>query len=135
MARLKLTPEMAKLKGADKKNPKRYKNPPPRSPYGLGDPPKYLSADAQAIWAEIEQEAPPGCITRSERKMMEMLCQEYAAYREHQRHPKRGVFALGRSDQLIKMLGRLGMSPQDRQRLGVTKSDKPSNADDFSDFD
>lgn len=72
MARMKTPLAKARLTGADKKNPQRYRN---RSePDGggpVGDPPAYLTADARKVWELFKLELP--WLKRSDRAALESI--------------------------------------------------------------
>ena len=127
MARHKQPRELAELKGAHKHDPQRYKNTPPKNKHGLGDPPAHMEEKAKEIWYELLSHALPGVLTASERFVFEILSNLMAEYRAD---PK--GFATMKYSTMIGCLAKLGLSPTDRQKLGVTKDDKPAN--EFEDF-
>ena len=125
--------EVAKLKGAVKKDPQRYKNKPVKSKYGLGEPPKHMTKEAKLIWHEIAKITPAGVLTASERMLFEIVCDLMAEYRA----PDSSGFSPAKLTILERMLGKLGMNPIDRQRLGVQPTppkDGPTGDDDPDDF-
>lgn len=125
--------ELAKLKGATKKDPQRYRKEPPKSNYELGDPPKRFNKELKAIWHEVVRYSLPGVLTGAERFTMEILCDLIYEYR----NPPSYGFTSAKLSQLTRILGLFGMNPVDRQRLGVEapKGKKGKPDDDFSDFD
>jgi hypothetical protein len=127
MARISQPKELAELKGADKKNPQRYIKETPKNEMGLGEPPMHMLEDARKIWHEIEAHALPGVLTASERFFMEIASNLLAEYRM-----RPTFFEMGKLAQLIGIFARLGLSPADRQKLGVTKKSKEDN--EFNDF-
>lgn len=127
MARHSQPKELAQLKGADKKNPQRYIKETPKNEMGLGDAPIHMLEDARKIWGEIEAFALPGVLTASERFYMEIASNLLMEYRQ-----RPTFFENGKLAQLIGIFARLGLSPADRQKLGVTKKSKEDN--EFNDF-
>lgn len=127
MARIPQPREIAELKGSDKKNPQRYRNIVPKQEMPLGNAPDYLASDAQKVWFELEAYALPGVLTGAERVLFEITSNLIAEYR---RDPIE--FQVGKYGHLITCLGKLGMSPADRQKLGVSKAKEEDN--EFSGF-
>ena len=126
MARHAQPREVAELKGAPRKHPERYLKEPPKSAQPLGQAPEHLSAAAKAVWFEIESLAPVGVLTGADRLTLEVLAELLAEFREDPR-----AFAVGRFTHLIGCLARLGMSPADRQKLGMEKAKEGNAFDDF----
>ena len=120
--------EIAKLKGADKKHPERYRNSIPKSKLPLGEPPKHLTDEAVETWWEISFYAIPGVLTGADRLMLETLANHLAEYRKAPND-----YPVSKTNQLINTLGRFGMSPSDRTKLGqpLKPKDNPfANLDD-----
>jgi len=125
MARPPAPREVQALKGDFKNNARRYQKEVPKSEKPLGNVPKHCSVGAGRIWKELAGKAPPGVLTESERFIMEITCELMAEFRED---PRR--FAGAKFTQLISCLGRLGLTPSDRVKLGVnqiTESDNEFN--------
>lgn len=122
MPRHPLPRALAELRGTVKANPRRYKKVPPEVQQPLGDAPEHLSATAKAVWFEISTYAPVNVLRGADRIMLEMIANLLAEYRAS---PEK--FAVGKYPSLIGLLGRLGMSPADRQKLGVEKSEEQDN--------
>ncbi|WP_019303621.1 hypothetical protein [Xanthomonas oryzae] len=124
MARHKQPDELARLKGADKQNPQRYKRQTPKSTVALGQPPNHLPEDVAAAWKEIETCALPGVLTCSDRFVMEIAASLLAEFRAN-----RADFKAAKYSHLIGCLARLGLTPADRQKLGTEKQpeDNPFN--------
>lgn len=128
MARISQPKELAELKGANKKNPQRYVKETPKNEMGLGEPPDHMIMDgAREAWREIEAHALPGVLTASERFYMEIASNLLAEYRA-----RPTFFETGKLAHLIGIFARLGLSPADRQKLGVTKKKKDDN--EFANF-
>ena len=120
--------EIAKLKGAHKKDPQRYRKEVPKSKLPLGEAPAHLTPEAAACWFEISGYSIPGVMTGADRIALEVLSNLLAEYRDDPRG-----FTAAKLNQLIGSLGRFGMTPSDRTKLGVEKSkaDNPfANLDD-----
>ena len=122
MARHAQPLEVAKLKGADKKNPQRYRATPPKSKLPLGRAPADLIEGADACWYELSDMSVPGVLTGADRIALEVLANMLCEYRAA---PK--DFATTKLGQMIGILGRFGMTPSDRTKLGVEdkKQDNP----------
>jgi hypothetical protein len=122
MARLQQPVELAKLKGADIKDPQRYRATIPKSALPLGDAPEHMGEAAAACWFELSSMAIPGTLTGADRIMLEVLSDLLAEYRVCP-----ADFAIGKYTHLIGALARFGMSPSDRNRLGVDKPKDDEN--------
>lgn len=123
-----LTPEEARIKGADKKNPARYRKDYVAPTGPLGDAPLHMSAGAKAVWFELSSYAPPGLLMAADRFSLEALCELYAEFREDPRE-----FQSARYSVMMSGLGKLGCTPVDRLRLATPKA-KEEKADPFADF-
>jgi hypothetical protein len=126
MARHKQPIEVAKLKGADKKNPQRYKKDIPKSNKPLGGVPDHLSIAAKTVWKELVDYAIPGTITQSDRIIFETAAVLIAQFRSN---PKNMPTA--RITAMIGCVARLGLSPTDRNKLGVDKKPEENPFDEF----
>lgn len=126
MARHAQPRELAELKGAPRHDPQRYRKEPPKNERPLGSIPEHLTAEAKAVWFEVEEYLLPGVMTAADRLVMEMLCELVAEFRKSPRD-----FPTNRIGQLVGCLGRLGMSPADRQKLGAEKKPEANSFDDF----
>lgn len=118
--------EVAELKGADRKNPQRYTLEPAKSSLPLGAIPEHLTEEAKAVWFELETYAAAGVLTGADRIVLATLSELVA---EHRADPRK--MPANRIGQMVGLLGRLGMSPADRQKLGKPKE---KGRDPFSDF-
>jgi phage terminase small subunit len=127
MARHAQPREVAALKGADRKNPQRYRNEPPKADFDLGQPPAHLSPEAVAVWHELAVYAPRGVLQGPDRAMLELAANLFAEYRKDP-----AEFAVGKYTHLIGILARLGMSPADRQKLGAAKPPEENPFDGFN---
>lgn len=126
MARHKQPAELAKLKGADKRNPQRYRKETPKTGKSLGRAPPYLPEEVAAVWKELEKCALPGVLTSSDRFIMEVTSSLLAEFRA-----SRGEFVAAKYSHLIGCLARLGLTPADRQKLGTEKTPEGNPFDEF----
>ena len=126
MARRKLIREVAEVSGAIKRNPQRYRNEVPKSPYSLGLPPDYMTEAAKKCWFEIESYALAGVLGSADRMILELAANLLAEYRENP-----AEFVTARLTALINSLGRMGLTPADRQKLGPEKAKEANPFDDF----
>lgn len=118
--------EVAELKGQTRVHPERYAKHVPKAAFALGQPPEYMSGEAKAVWFELETYALQGVLTCAERPLFEVVSNLLADFR---RGPDE--FPTARIGHLISALGRLGMSPADRQKLGTSKSADENPFDSF----
>ena len=114
MARHAQPRELAVLKGADKKNPQRYRTAPPKSGLPLGSAPDHLTEAQRACWFELESYAIEGVLTGADRAVMEL-----AAKLLDESRTNWSDFSAARIGHLIGVLARLGLSPADRQKVGA----------------
>lgn len=105
----------------------RYKTMPPKNKHGRGNPTTHMTEAAKEIWYELLEHALPGVLTASEHFIFEILSNLMAEYRVNP-----DGFVTMKYSTLISCLARLGLSPTDRQKLGVNKGDKKKN--EFEDF-
>jgi len=127
MARHPQARELAELKGATRKHPERYRKQPPAVEQPLGTAPAHLTDAAKAAWFEVETYAPKGILKGADRIALEMLANLLSEYRNAPTE-----FAVGKYTHLIGCLARLGMTPADRQKLGVEKPEDEGN--EFDEF-
>ena len=122
MPRVSQPDEIAKLKGAHKKDPQRYRDKVPKSKLPLGLPPDHMTDDAKETWWELSFYSIPGVITGADRVLLETLSNLLAEYRKE---PDK--IPTPRINQMINCLARFGMSPSDRTKLGqpLTPKDNP----------
>ena len=118
--------ELAELKGALRVHPERYRKETPKHQSPLGGIPEHLGEKAKAVWFEIEAYSLPGVLTAADRLTFETLVNLVSEYREDP-----ASFPTARIQAMLACLGRLGMSPADRQKLGVAKQPEGNKFDDF----
>lgn len=126
MPKPKQTREVAEFKGADKKNPQRYRNTPPKHPKKLLEAPSHLTTYQAKIWRELRANALPNILTASDAYVFEVTAKLLASFRKE---PE--TFTSANYGHLIRCLQLLGMTPVDRQRLHVAK---PTSTNDFDEY-
>ncbi len=86
----------------------RLGEPKPTGP--LGAPPKHFDKEHAALWKELAQAAPPGVLTNSDRWLVELACSLMHQLRA-------GTASAAALAQLTTLLGKMGMSPADRNKV------------------
>lgn len=112
---------VAELTGRTRHDPQRYRAAEPETAE-LGAAPGHLSPQALAVWQEVTAMAPAGVIRASDAVSLEVLCSLVAEYRASP-----SEFKTSRIASMLTLLGRFGLSPSDRQKLGVETPRKPEN--------
>src|ERR1017187_10224466 len=95
----------------------------------LGDPPYHLRIAEKRVWSELAALAPPGVMKNSDRLLLEITCGLMAKLRD--RNPMRGGLKAAELSLLIQCLGRMGLTPSDRSKIGIPEQ-PPANP--FSEF-
>lgn len=117
MARQKNPLAKARLTGADRKDPQRYRH---RSePDGggpVGDPPDYLTEDAQKVWRLFQMELP--WLKRSDRAALECISTLRARIMMGGEPPTSAMIR-----ELRASLSSLGATPVSRQNVGHVEGD------------
>ncbi len=117
---------LAKLKGADKHDPQRYRAraKEPKPVLGIGTAPAQLSESAVAIWIELQDDFAPGVLTRQDRRMFGVLCELFA---EHDKSPADMTGA--RLSVMNSIQAQFGMTPSSRTKVSTVEieDDKPEN--------
>jgi hypothetical protein len=116
--------ELARLRGSAKKHPERYRNSVPKSDLPCGEPPETMTEEAQECWWEISVKVITGVLTFADTLMLEVASNLLTEYRTNPVE-----FPIGKYTHLIGTLGRFGMSPSDRTKIGVVKPEV--DEDDF----
>ena len=124
MPRQRLTTEMAALKGADRKDPQRFRDrkAAPKSELPLGQAPDDFDAGQKRAWFELSSYAIPGTLTGADRMALETASVLVAEFRAN-----RAEFPAAKYGRMLQCLSAFGMTPVDRQKLGATKGDDESN--------
>lgn len=94
MPRTREPEELAKLKGADKKNPQRYRGKTPKNSRPLTEPPPGFSAAEKKIWYELLENAIPEVLTAADFPVMEQaasLLYEFRQLRKQNRAATRNL--------------------------------------------
>jgi hypothetical protein len=117
MARPRDPAALQKLKGVDKKNPKRMREEPePTGP--LGEPPSHFTNEEKAVWYELGTLAPPRVLTNADRWLVELACSLMARKRKDGIGGRAGLNN-GELAMLAQCLSKMGMTPSDRSKVGV----------------
>jgi hypothetical protein len=122
----RISTALAEARGTDKRHPRPDEL---AHPEGLGRPPRHLTKQQVAMWKELVAESVPGVLTRADRKLVEQLAVLYAAFREAQQTGD--ALPTGAHTQIMRLLGRLGMTPTERVRVPRTA---PQGSNPFDDF-
>lgn len=122
MARISQPRELAELKGATRQNPQRYRKQPAKSAVPLGAPPAYFKGKELQAWKELEAYAAAGVLTAGERPVLEVTCRLMAEMRTNF-----AEMPSARISALISCLARLGLTPADRQKVGVDSGQGEDN--------
>src|SRR5688572_15066875 len=111
---------VARMKGADAKNPQRYRDraKAPKPAAGIGIPPEHLSGEAAVVWLELAPTMVDGVLTVADRIAWEALCELVAEMRDTKRD-----FSGAKYSTLVSLLARFGMTPADRAKVSVTDDD------------
>lgn len=121
---------LAALKGADKKDPQRYRKAKQViHPEGdIGEPPLHLTNGAMDVWREVVPVMVKGVLTVADRIAWCTFCELVA---EHRSDPR--AFQGAKHSALLSYLARFGMTPADRVKIQIQQiDDKPKNP--FSEF-
>jgi hypothetical protein len=117
-----------KLRGADKKNPARFKErenePIPKAP--LGNPPAHLGKDEKKCWRELVRTAPFGVIADCDAWSVELAVCLMTEFRR-----SGSEMPASRLNLLHSILGRFGFNPADRSRVSIPKPERENRFDDF----
>ena len=126
MARPRTATEILKARGAFAKNPQRARVEPVSAGTLRKTPPANLTPDQKHAWRRIAKIAPAGVLQNSDEIMIELAAVLLA---EFQADP--GMMPTARLLRLETQLGKLGLSPSDRARVGVEKPPAPNVFDEF----
>lgn len=126
MARTPEPLEIAKLKGAVRHDPQRYREVPDGAPGVAGAPPAHLSPSAKLVWYELLEIIPRGIATPSERLILETLSDLVVEYRADP-----PAFSSAKHTVMGQRMSELGMGGASRRKLAAPSKPK-ENA--FSQF-
>jgi len=104
--------------GAFKHDPSRARPNEPNSGRGIGPAPGHLTEAEGEAWDEIVSNCARGVFQSSDRPVVEALAVELCAWRAD-----RAKFGTKRLTLLVGLLARCGMTPSDRSRVTVAKSE------------
>ena len=119
--------ELAKLKGACRQNPQRYRDAPEGNPTPMGQPPENMVPEAKVIWYEILEMMPHGVITHSDRFAVETLANVMLEYRKDP-----FGFPAMKHRVIDRKLSELGLTPAARRKVAVV-AQKPKESG-FAEF-
>lgn len=122
MPRPKTPLAKARLTGADRRNPARYRGrtEPPTSGRGIGDPPDHLPPAARAAWREFRDEL--GWLVHEDRAVLEAASLARARLREA---AEAGALTGALLAANRALLASLGATPADRSRVATPAEDEP----------
>lgn len=121
MARPRTPTNVLELRGAFDKNPNRRRVDPETSGE-IGDPPEYFDQAHRDIWQEIVSNAPLKVLTVADRQIVEIATRLIFESRFDWEN-----FSAGKIGRLESMLGKLGMTPADRSKVGGGKKEAHKN--------
>jgi len=121
----------AALTGADKANPKRFRDraEPRTSGAAIGAPPAYLDGEARAVWEELA--ANLGWLVREDRAALEAA--SLAVGQVRAMHRKGEIVTGALFSAMNTSLGKLGASPADRSKINSAPPEDDDNP--FAQFD
>lgn len=122
MPRPRLTPEQARVMGADKRSPGRFKDRADPSTEPLGSPPQGLSAPVKEAWLELASDIPWLC--RSDRHLLKLTAELAVATRR----PDAPIAAYA---QLRLCLSSLAATPTDRSKVSIPDDENEDPAAEF----
>ena len=121
MARPRTPTNVLDARGAFKKNPQRRRQ--DAEPSGqLGAAPAHLECEALQAWEEIKRSAPRDVLTESDRLALEVAAQLLAQFRTDPVE-----FPAAKLVRLEALLGKFGMTPADRAKVGGKKEAPKGN--------
>ena len=119
MARPRKPTNVLELTGAFKKDPQRRRE--DAEPVGeLTAPPAHINGAVLHAWKEIAKYAPRDVLTNSDRLSLELAANLLAQFRNDPLD-----FPAAKLVRLEAMLGKFGMTPADRSKVGGGKKDAP----------
>jgi len=122
MPRHKQPEEVARLKGAHRDNPARYRNRPAKHPDSVGRAPAYLRKEAKRAWNELVKWSLPGVLSATDRPTLEVFANLLADFRDAP-----SEFPAPKIASMLTCIGRLGMTPSDRQKIIMAKQPQQVN--------
>ncbi|MCT8160649.1 hypothetical protein [Pseudoruegeria sp. SHC-113] len=114
---------MAKITGADLKDPQRYRERHEPDTGPLGEPPAKFTKAQRDAWLELADELP--WLTKSDRHILAIAARLQAAIIEDPAAP------IGAFNQLRLCLASMGGTPADRSKVSTPREDEPDPASEF----
>ena len=136
MGRPRTPTALLELRGSFKHDPKRKSQrigePKPSGP--LGEAPPSFTPALIEIWLELIELAPTGVLGNADRWITELTCQLMLKFRTVGLIP--GVGMTGAElNLLVSCLGRMGMTPSDRSKVGIpTNKETAAAGDDLAEL-
>lgn len=121
MARPRTPTNVLDARGAFKKHPER-KRKDAETAGPLSAAPAHLTVGAMQAWQEIERSAPRDVLTDSDRLALELAANLLAQFRENPVE-----FPAAKLVRLEALLGKFGMTPADRAKVGGKKEAPKGN--------
>lgn len=121
MARPRTPTKVLEMRGAFKKDPQRTRQD-AEAVGELTDPPAHVTGAALQAWEEIARYAPIGVITDSDRLSLEVTASLLAQFRADPVEMPAAKLA-----RLEALLGKFGMTPADRAKVGGTSEQPKGN--------
>ncbi|MGY6129116.1 hypothetical protein ACW9YV_27790 (plasmid) [Paraburkholderia strydomiana] len=121
MARPRTPTNVLALRGAFDKNPNRARED-AETTGPIGEPPAYFTREEAAAWDEIVANAPVDVLRNSDRFILELASRLLAEQRVNWLD-----FPAARLARLEAMLGKMGLSPSDRAKVGGGGKKTPKN--------
>ena len=121
MARPRTPTNVLALRGAFDKNPDRARED-AETTGPIGEPPEYFKPDEAAAWNEIVSNAPVAVLRNSDRFILELASRLLAEQRGNWLD-----FPAARLARLEAMLGKMGLSPSDRAKVGAIGKKQAKN--------
>jgi phage terminase small subunit len=132
MGRNALPLQIQQLKGADKKDPARYRDrvaAVPRNAAPLGEPPAHLSPSETVAWNELASMFAANVTCSADRWAVEIASCLMAKRRDN---PDK--FKAADAQLLVSLLSRFGMTPADRSKVSAPPDDA-ADRNEFAEFD
>lgn len=124
MAKHRLNPDVARVTGADKRSPGRFKGRSDPQTDPLGDPPANLTESMQAEWHSLFADIP--WLRRSDRGIVALTVRLLDAL-----HTNPAQFPISGYGQLRLCLSSLGATPVDRSRVSQSDDEYDDPATEF----
>lgn len=121
MARPRTPTNVLDARGAFKKHPER-KRQDAETTGPLGNPPAHFGGDLLHAWNEITRSSPPDVLTNSDRISVELASHLLSQFRADPLE-----FPAAKLVRLEALLGKFGMTPADRAKVGGKKQEPKGN--------